>query len=226
VAGTPGGAGVTDLRVVLADDQTVVREGLVTLLKLLPGVEVVGVAADGEQAVALVAEQRPDVLLVDLRMPKCDGVEATRRVRAEYPETEVVVLTTYTDDDSVLSALQAGARGFLTKDADAEAIARALHAAAAGQSTVDGEIQRRLVAAAMGGGQQPKAAEPVYGLTPREVEVLRLIAAGLSNTEIARKLVVTEATVKTHVNHLFAKANLRDRAQAVAYAYKSGLVAD
>ncbi len=226
MAGTPGGAGVTDLRVVLADDQTVVREGLVTLLKLLPGVEVVGAAADGEQAVALVAEQRPDVLLVDLRMPRCDGVEATRRVRAEYPETEVVVLTTYTDDDSVLSALRAGARGFLTKDADAEAIARALHAAAAGQSTVDGEIQRRLVAAAMGGGQQPKAAEPADGLTPREVEVLRLIAAGLSNTEIARKLVVTEATVKTHVNHLFAKANLRDRAQAVAYAYKSGLVAD
>jgi len=226
VAGSPGGAGVTDLRVVLADDQTVVREGLVTLLKLLPGVEVVGAAADGEQAVALVAELRPDVLLVDLRMPRCDGVEATRRVRAEYPETEVVVLTTYTDDDSVLSALQAGARGFLTKDADAEAIARALHAAAAGQSTVDGEVQRRLVAAAMGGGQQPKATEPVDGLTPREIDVLRLIAAGLSNTEIARKLVVSEATVKTHVNHLFAKANLRDRAQAVAYAYKSGLVTD
>ncbi|MFI9381646.1 response regulator [Kutzneria sp. NPDC052558] len=214
------------LRVVLADDQTVVREGLVTLLKLLPGVEVVGAAADGEQAVALVAAHRPDVLLVDLRMPRCDGVEATRRVRAEYPDTEVVVLTTYTDDDSVLSALQAGARGFLTKDADAEAIARALHAAAAGQSTVDGEIQRRLVAAAMGGGQPPKVAEPVDGLTPREIDVLRLIAAGLSNTEIARKLVVSEATVKTHVNHLFAKANLRDRAQAVAYAYKTGLVTD
>ncbi|HEY0495300.1 MAG TPA: response regulator transcription factor [Kutzneria sp.] len=218
---------MSDLRVVLADDQTVVREGLVTLLKLLPGVEVVGAAADGEQAVALVAEQRPDVLLVDLRMPRCDGVEATRRVREQYPETEVVVLTTYTDDDSVLSALQAGAKGFLTKDADAEAIARALHAAAAGQSTVDGEVQRRLVEAAMGGGQpgRPTAA-PADGLTPREVDVLRLIAAGMSNTEIARKLVVSEATVKTHVNHLFAKANLRDRAQAVAYAYKTGLVTD
>lgn len=227
MARAAGGAGVSDLRVVLADDQTVVREGLVTLLKLLPGVEVVGAAADGEQAVALVAEQRPDVLLVDLRMPRCDGVEATRRVREQYPETEVVVLTTYSDDDSVLSALRAGARGFLTKDADAEAIARALHAAAAGQSTVDGEVQRRLVEAAMGGGQPSKpAAEPADGLTPREVDVLRLIAAGMSNTEIARKLVVTEATVKTHVNHLFAKANLRDRAQAVAYAYKTGLVTD
>jgi DNA-binding NarL/FixJ family response regulator len=227
VARAAGGAGVSDLRVVLADDQTVVREGLVTLLKLLPGVQVVGAAGDGEQAVALVAEHRPDVLLVDLRMPRCDGVEATRRVREQYPETEVVVLTTYTDDDSVLSALRAGARGFLTKDADAEAIARALHAAAAGQSTVDGEVQRRLVEAAMGGGQPSKpAAEPADGLTPREVDVLRLIAAGMSNTEIARKLVVTEATVKTHVNHLFAKANLRDRAQAVAYAYKTGLVTD
>jgi DNA-binding NarL/FixJ family response regulator len=227
VAGTPGGAGVNDLRVVLADDQTVVREGLVTLLKLLPGVEVVGAAADGEQAVALVAEMRPDVLLVDLRMPRCDGVEATRRVRTEYPETEVVVLTTYTDDESVLSALQAGARGFLTKDADAEAIARALHAASAGQSTLDGEVQQRLVAAAAGGGAPIKAtAEPADGLTPREIDVLRLIAAGMSNTEIARKLVVSEATVKTHVNHLFAKANLRDRAQAVAYAYKTGLVTD
>jgi DNA-binding NarL/FixJ family response regulator len=154
-------------------------------------------------------------------------VEATRRVREQFPETEVVVLTTYTDDDSVLSALRAGARGFLTKDADAEAIARALHAAAAGQSTMDGEVQRRLVEAAMGGGQPGRSTtEPADGLTPREVDVLRLIAAGMSNTEIARKLVVTEATVKTHVNHLFAKANLRDRAQAVAYAYKTGLVTD
>lgn len=216
------------LRVVLADDQTVVREGLVTLLGLLPGVEVVGAAADGVEALALVAQQEPDVLLVDLRMPRCDGVEATRRVRAEHPHTEVVVLTTYADDESVLGALRAGARGFLTKDADAESIARALHAAAAGQSTVDGDVQRRLIEAATRG--QPKAqqdrpaAELVEGLTTREIEVLRLIAAGLSNTEIARRLVVSEATVKTHVNHVFAKANLRDRAQAVAYAYRTGLV--
>jgi len=216
------------LRVVLADDQTVVREGLATLLGLLPGVEVVGMAEDGLVALRLVAEQKPDVLLVDLRMPRCDGVEATRRVRAEYPGTEVVVLTTYADDESVLGALQAGARGYLTKDADAEAIARALHAAAAGQSTMDGDVQRRLIEAATRGRPKPqdRTAELVEGLTAREIEVLRLIAAGLSNTEIARKLVVSEATVKTHVNHVFAKANLRDRAQAVAYAYRAGLVDD
>ncbi|HET6986739.1 MAG TPA: response regulator transcription factor [Kribbella sp.] len=208
------------VRVVVADDQTVVRDGLVTLLKLLPGIDVVAAASDGEEAVRLVAEHNPDVLLVDLRMPRCDGVEATRRVRADHPGTEVVVLTTYSDDDSVLSALRAGARGFLTKDADAESIGRALQAAAAGQSILDAEVQRRLI----DGAATPKPAAPAdTGLTPREVEVLRLIAEGLSNTEIARHLVVSEATVKTHINHLFAKANLRDRAQAVAYAYRLGL---
>lgn len=204
------------LRVVVADDQTVVRDGLVTLLKLLPGIDVIAAAADGLEAVRLVGEHDPDVLLVDLRMPTMDGVEATRRVRADYPRTEVVVLTTYSDDDSVLSALRAGARGFLTKDADAESIGRALQAAAAGQSIVDADVQRLLIEGT------PK---PVVdtGLTPRETEVLRLIAEGLSNTEIARQLVVSEATVKTHINHLFAKAHLRDRAQAVAYAYRLGL---
>lgn len=208
------------VRVVVADDQTVVRDGLVTLLKLLPGIDVVAAASDGDEAVRLVAEHNPDVLLVDLRMPKCDGVEATRRVRTDHPGTEVVVLTTYSDDESVLSALRAGARGFLTKDADAESIGRALQAAAAGQSIVDAEVQRRLIE----GAAAPKPADPAdTGLTPREIEVLRLIADGLSNTEIARHLVVSEATVKTHINHLFAKANLRDRAQAVAYAYRLGL---
>ncbi|MFE0024473.1 response regulator [Amycolatopsis sp. NPDC059021] len=226
MADTPDGAGVSrgvgkPLSVVLADDQAVVREGLVTLLGLLPGVEVVGSAADGLAALALVAEHKPDVLLVDLRMPRCDGVEATERVRAEHPETEVVVLTTYADDESLLAALKAGARGFLTKDADAEAIARALHAAADGQSTVDAELQRRLVAAAT--RSAPVRVKEVEGLTAREIEVLRLIAAGLSNTEIARTLVVSEATVKTHVNHLFTKAGLRDRAQAVAFAYRAGI---
>ena len=207
------------VRVVVADDQRVVRDGLVTLLRLLPGIDVVAAASDGDEAVRLVAEHNPDVLLVDLRMPNCDGVEATRRVRADHPGTEVVVLTTYSDDDSVLSALRAGARGFLTKDADAESIGRALQAAAAGQSIVDAEVQRRLI----DGAATTRPAPSDTGLTPREIEVLRLIADGLSNTEIARHLVVSEATVKTHINHLFAKANLRDRAQAVAYAYRLGL---
>ncbi|WP_327632764.1 response regulator transcription factor [Kribbella sp. NBC_00482] len=206
------------VRVVVADDQTVVRDGLVTLLKLLPGIDVIAAASDGREAVELVAEHDPDVLLVDLRMPTMDGVEATRRVRADHPRTEVVVLTTYSDDESVLSALRAGARGFLTKDADAESIGRALQAAAAGQSIVDADVQRRLIE-----GTTQRTEATVSGLTPREVEVLRLIAEGLSNTEIARHLVVSEATVKTHINHLFAKANLRDRAQAVAYAYRLGL---
>jgi DNA-binding NarL/FixJ family response regulator len=220
MADSPDGAGVS-LRVVLADDQAVVREGLVTLLGLLPGVEVVGAAADGLAALELVAEHHPDVVLVDLRMPRCDGVETTERIRAEHPGTEVVVLTTYADDESLLAALRAGARGFLTKDADAEAIARALRSAAAGQSTVDGELQRRLVEAAT--RSTPRRVKEIEGLTAREIEVLRLIAAGLSNTEIARTLVVSEATVKTHVNHLFTKARLRDRAQAVAFAYRTGI---
>jgi DNA-binding NarL/FixJ family response regulator len=220
MADSPDGAGVS-LRVVLADDQAVVREGLVTLLGLLPGVEVVGAAADGLAALELVAEHHPDVVLVDLRMPRCDGVETTERIRAEHPGTEVVVLTTYADDESLLAALRAGARGFLTKDADAEAIARALRSAAAGQSTVDGELQRRLVEAAT--RSAPRRVKEIEGLTAREIEVLRLIAAGLSNTEIARTLVVSEATVKTHVNHLFTKARLRDRAQAVAFAYRTGI---
>jgi DNA-binding NarL/FixJ family response regulator len=213
---------VTGLRVVVADDQKIVRDGLVTLLRLLPGIEVVAAAADGEEAVELVDEHQPDVLLVDLQMPRCDGVEATRRVRTQYPKTEVVVLTTYSDDDSVLRALRAGARGFLTKDADAESIGRALHAAAAGQSILDGDIQRRLIESTTAAPAAAAGAAP-DGLTPREVEVLQLIAAGLSNVEIARRLTVSEATVKTHINHLFAKANLRDRAQAVAYAYHHGL---
>ncbi|GAB3877060.1 response regulator transcription factor [Kibdelosporangium lantanae] len=209
------------VRVVLADDQSVVREGLVTLLGLLPGIEVVGAAADGDEALRLVGERRPDVLLVDLKMPNRDGVSTTAVVRAEHPGTEVVVLTTYADDDSLLAALRAGARGFLTKDADAESIAHALRSAAAGLSIVDSELQGRLVASV---GTRPPVERPDDGLTPREVDVLRLIAAGLSNGEIARHLVVSEATVKTHVNHVFSKLGLRDRAQAVSYAYRTGLV--
>jgi len=203
---------VTAVRVLAADDQRVVREGLAMLLGLLPDVEVVGTAADGEEVLALAAELRPDVILMDLRMPRMDGVEATRRLRERDPAVKVVVLTTYADDRSVLDALRAGALGYLTKDAGAAEIQQALHRVAGGQAALDPAVQLHLVEAIPD------------GLTPREAEVLTLIAAGLSNAEIAERLVVSEATVKSHVNHMLAKIGARDRAQAVGYAYRHGLV--
>ena len=374
-------------RVVVADDQAVVREGLVLLLGLLPGIEVVGSAGDGEAALRLVESERPDVVLMDLRMPRMDGVEATRRIRAAHPGTQVVVLTTYSDDESVFAALRAGARGFLTKDAEAEDIAKAIATVMRGDAQLDPTVQRRLLdtmsqptssppAAPPSTASPPRSSPPAVspspdaspadapsptdagtgasspghaptgapfadapctdapvadvpadatsagipsadvptdvasagipsadvpsmevaptdafssaasavpsseelladgsdahtpevrpscsdappferdvrfggaspsqhrrrsagrrtrrnsdrlpdGLTPREGEVLMLIAEGLSNTEIAARLFITEATVKTHINNLFAKARLRDRAQAVTYAYRHGLV--
>jgi DNA-binding NarL/FixJ family response regulator len=207
-------------RVLVADDQTVVREGLVLVLDLIPGVEVVGTAADGEEAVRLAGERRPDVVLMDLRMPRMDGVEATRRIRDGHPDVQVVVLTTYADDQSVFSALRAGARGFLTKSASAEEIAQAIAVVHEGDAQLDPSVQRRLLETMT--GMQPRKGRPT-GLTSREEDVLRLIARGRSNAEIARELFISEATVKTHINNLFAKAGLRDRAQAVRYAYEHGL---
>ncbi|WP_330478803.1 response regulator transcription factor [Streptomyces platensis] len=215
----------TVTRVLVADDQTVVREGIVMLLGLLPGIEVVGSAADGTEAVHLVAELAPDVVLMDLRMPRCDGVEATRRIRLERPGTQVVVLTTYADDDSLFPALQAGARGYLTKDADGDEIVRAIDDVLSGEAGLSPKIQRRLLERFTEPmNPRPQSSdEPPDGLTTREVEVLRLIAEGQSNPEIARTLHVSMATVKTHINNLFAKAGLRDRAQAIHYAYRQGL---
>jgi DNA-binding NarL/FixJ family response regulator len=211
------------VRVVVADDQRVVREGLVTVLSVLPGFEVVGSAADGEQALALVARHLPQVVLMDLRMPRLDGVEATRRIRAAHPGTAVVVLTTYADDESILAALRAGATGYLTKDAGREQIARAVHAAAGGQAILDPAVQARLVAAA-GPGPDARPARPLPdGLTAREAEVLSLIAAGRTNAQIAAALVISPSTVKTHINNIFAKAGISDRAQAVHYAYQHEL---
>jgi len=213
------------VRVLAADDQRVVREGLAMLLGLLPDVEVVGTAADGEEVLALAAELRPDVILMDLRMPRMDGVEATRRLRERDPAVKVVVLTTYADDRSVLDALRAGALGYLTKDAGAAEIQQALHRVADGQAALDPAVQLHLVEAiADGQSLGPTPSTLPDGLTPREAEVLTLIAAGLSNTEIAERLVVSEATVKSHVNHMLAKIGARDRAQAVGYAYRHGLV--
>ncbi|MEU8715269.1 response regulator transcription factor [Streptomyces sp. NPDC093272] len=211
-------------RVVVADDQTVVREGIVMLLGLLSGVEVVGAAGDGEEAVRLVAELAPDVVLMDLRMPRCDGVEATRRIRSEYPGTQVVVLTTFADDESLFPALKAGARGYLTKDAGGDEIVRAVHSVLSGDAGLSPSIQRRLLERLSQPEPAVAATEAPDGLTARETEVLVLIAEGLSNQEIARRLHVSTATVKTHINNLFAKTGLKDRAQAVRYAYGKGLV--
>ncbi|MEV0847127.1 response regulator transcription factor [Streptomyces sp. NPDC049954] len=241
-------------RVVVADDQSVVREGIVMLLGLLPGIEVVGAAKDGEEAVRLVAELAPDVVLMDLRMPRCDGVEATRRVRDQYPGTQVVVLTTYADDEDLFPAIQAGARGYLTKDVSGEEIVRAVEDVMSGAAGLAPAIQRRLLDRLSGaggtgatggvtegtgiprrlagsepqgqgfGGEGPRAAEPPDGLTARETEVLALIGQGMTNQEIASVLHISAATVKTHINNLFAKAGLKDRAQAVRYAYQHGIV--
>jgi DNA-binding NarL/FixJ family response regulator len=229
--GMPG----EQVTVVVADDQSAVREGLVLLLGTLPGIAVVGQAADGEAAVELVAATLPQVVLMDLNMPRCDGATATARITAGYPGTRVVVLTTYADDESIIGALRAGALGYLTKDATRSEIGRAIHAAAAGQGILDPSVQQRLLNAAVrapeasssGGptaGGQPAGASPASAdeLTPREADVLRLIAAGQSNREIARSLFVSEATVKTHVNRIFAKTGSRDRAQAIRYAYIHG----
>ncbi len=212
------------IRVLVVDDQALVREGLMTLLGTVPDITPVAAASDGAEAVALCARHRPDVVLMDLRMPGLDGVEATRQIRAEHADTEVVVLTTHADDASILDALGAGARGYLTKDAGIAEIARAVHAAAARQVLLDPTVHGRRIAAASAGARPAPPPAPLPDeLTPREAEVLALVARGLSNSEIATQLVVSEATVKTHINHVFAKIGARDRAQAVHYAYTHGL---
>jgi DNA-binding NarL/FixJ family response regulator len=212
------------IRVLVADDQRVVREGLATLLGLLDGVDVVDTASDGDEVLDLAASLRPDVVLMDLRMPRCDGVEATRRLRELDPNIKVLMLTTYADDRSVIDALHAGARGYLTKDAGAEEIHRALDQVVRGQAAIDPAVQHHLLdaiaAGSTSGPERKHASELPDGLTPREAEVLSLIAEGLSNAEIAERLYVNETTVKSHINHLFAKTGVRNRAQAVAYAYR------
>jgi DNA-binding NarL/FixJ family response regulator len=203
------------LRLVVADDQTSVRDGLVALLSTLPDLEVVGLAGDGAAALDLVERERPDAVLMDLRMPGVDGVRATEQITRGYPGVAVVVLTTYADHETVLAAMGAGAAGYLTKDAGRADMARALHAAVAGQVTLAGPVQATLLSAALRG----RAGEPwPAGLTDREGEILVLIGNGLSNQEITARLFIGTATVKTHINRIFAKIGVRDRRGAIDYA--------
>ena len=224
------------IRVLIADDQPVVRDGLSMLLGLLDDVEIVATAADGGEAVELARAHEPDVVLMDLRMPRLEGAEATRQILAALPRTRVLVLTTYADDEFLFPALQAGARGYLTKDATAEEIEQAIRALVAGHTHLDPAVQARLVAAVVRPESAP-GTTPIPGadntaasgqlpdeLTQREAEVLKLIAAGLSNREIAERLVLSGATVMTHIIRIFYKTGARDRAQAVRYAYQHGLV--
>ncbi len=224
------------LRIIVADDQASVREGLVLLLGGLPGIDVVASAADGARAIQLVAEHQPDAILLDLHMPVLDGTETTRRLTAEYPQVAIIVLTTYLDDGSVLAALRAGARSYLTKDCDHTEIAGALRAAVDGLSVFDTRVQATLMNAVSRAGQPApeQAPDPAAGsgapagslpdgLTEREAEILGLIAVGLTNPEIAARLFVTSHTVKSHINRIFAKTGSRDRAAAIGYAHRHGL---
>ena len=203
------------IRVVVIDDQAIVREGLVTVLSLIPDIEVLGDAADGQAGVDLVRRVTPDVVLMDLRMPVLGGLEATRLILESNPEVGILVLTTFADDASVVEVLRAGARGYLTKDADRAEVAAAVRAVASGHMTLGAEVGQKLVAGSVQPHGGPALAER-FGLTVREDEVLRLIGEGLSNTEIAASLYVGVSTVKTHINAIFAKLGVRDRAQAIA----------
>jgi DNA-binding NarL/FixJ family response regulator len=235
---------MTTIRVLVADDQQVVRDGLCLLVGMLPDVEVIGAAVDGEDAIRQARRNVPDVVLMDLHMPNCDGVEATRRIVRDQPSVRVVVLTAYSDDARVFGALRAGARGYLTKDASAGEILQAVSTVRAGNAQLDPSVQRRLVdAIAQGarvgladasladtgvadaggsGGGRRKAA--LAGLTEREVDVLTAIGGGLSNAEISARFRISPATVKTHVHRLLAKTGMRDRAQLVGYAFRHDLV--
>jgi len=213
------------IRTLVADDQQVVREGFAALLGTQKDMTVVASAADGAEAVALSAEHRPDVVLMDVRMPVMDGIEATRRIAAATDNgPRILILTTFDLDDYVYDALQAGASGFLLKDAPAEALFEAVRVIAGGEALLAPAITRRLIAEFARLRPRQVRPEALSELTPRETEILGLVAEGLSNREIAERLVLSDETVKTHVSHVLRKLGLRDRAQAVVVAYETGLV--
>jgi DNA-binding NarL/FixJ family response regulator len=212
------------IRVLLADDQELVRSGFRLILELAEGIEVVGEAADGGEAVRLAKELQPDVVLMDVRMPDVDGIEATRRLRQAGLEARVLVLTTFDLDEYVYAAVRAGASGFLLKDAPREQLVTAVRTVARGEALLAPAVTQRLIERFVSRPQAGEAAPALGELSVRELEVLRLIARGLSNAEIAGELYLSEATVKTHVARVLRKLGLRDRVQAVVFAYESGLV--
>ena len=218
------------IRLLLADDQPLMRAGFRMILEETDDIDIVGEARDGSEAVRLTGELKPDVILMDVRMPGVDGIEATRQIVARDAAARVLILTTFDLDEYAFSALRAGASGFVLKDVPLDELARAIRSVASGDAVVSPRITRRLldIYAARLPGLPGAAAGPVHAalgqLTPREQEVLLEVATGLSNTEIARKLVVSEATVKTHVGSILAKLDLRNRVQAVIFAYDVGLV--
>ncbi|CAL9298379.1 response regulator [Streptomyces pseudogriseolus] len=214
------------IRVLIADDQQMVRQGFTVLLNTQPDIEVVGQAVNGLEAVEQVGELAPDVVLMDIRMPELGGIEATARITAATPQVRVLVLTTFDLDEYVYEALRAGASGFLLKDASAEQLAEAVRVVAAGDALLAPGVTRRLIAEFSRLDPRPRTPlrRRVGDLTERETEVLSLIAQGLSNAEIAVRLVVAEQTVKTHVGRILVKLGLRDRTQAAVFAYESGLV--
>ena len=224
-SGTPGRNDV--LRIIVADDQASVREGLVVLLDLLPDIDVVAAAATGQEALDLVAEHHPDAILLDLHMPGMDGTEAARLLTARHPEIAIVVLTTYADDTSILAALRAGARSYLTKDADRSAIAQALRGAASGLSVLAPTAHATLLTAAAAAAAPPTPTGPAgelpAGLTPREAEILTMIARGMTNAEITQTLVLSNHTIKTHINRIFAKTGSANRTEASRFARAHGL---
>ena len=210
------------IKLVVTDDQATIREALAVMLDLAEDVDVVATATNGEEAVTAAAEHRPDVMLMDINMPVMSGIEATSRIRAARPDTTIVMLTTFDDDESILAALQAGASGYLTKEADRETILQAVRSASHGQAVLDPQVQRRLLTLAT--RRAAPSPDPAVALTTREREILTLIGEGLRNPEIAARLVISEATVKTHVTRILTKLGLRDRVQAVVLAYEIGLV--
>lgn len=212
------------IKVMVVDDHRVVRAGLVAFLKQSPGLLIVGEAGNGEEALAAVAALQPDVVLMDMQMPVMNGVEATRQIRSRWPRTEVLVLTTYDDDELIWGGLQAGAKGYLLKDAPPEELIRGIETVAGGRSLLPPEIAAKLMQVISQGGPPSAKPEPAEQLTERELEILALMASGSANKEIAASLFISENTVKTHISNLFQKLGARDRTEAVTRALSRGLI--